>query len=211
MSNDNEVQHDIEDVKLEEEALKDTPEAELKKEILSKFGLNEEEHAEMIAKLLADKMEERKKLGTAIKQKRNWREKFNSVKPEEKKEVKTETKTELSQTDIDALVEKKLAEKLDSREIDSTELTDALKTEVKNYATLNKVSIKEALKSDYIQFQINKAKEAAEIDDASISNKHDKTKSNKNFKDMTPDDFDVSTEEGRKDWNAYKKYLASSK
>ena len=204
---------DTEDIKIEDEALKETTNEDLKKEIIEKYGFNEEDNEELIEKLLEDKLEERKKLGTAIKQKRNWREKFNTIKPEEKeikKEIKEEnkdSKISLSQTEIDALVEKRLNEKFDEKEIDSADLSDELKKEAKNYAKVNEVTIKEALKSDYIQYKIEKEKDKVEIDDASISNKHDKTKSNKNFKDMKISDFDVSTPEGRKEWSDYKKTL----
>lgn len=200
-----------EDVKIEEEVLKETPVEEIKKQVMEKYGVTEEANSELIDRLVKDKLEERKTLGTAIKQKRSWRDKFNSVKPEDKKEDKKEDKTILSQTEIDALVDKKLNEKLDAKEIDSTDLSDELKLEVKSYAAVNKVSIKEALKSEYILFRIGKVKEKTELDDASISNKHDKTTTSKNFKDMKAEDFDVTTEQGRKDWAEYKKHLGSMK
>ena len=203
---------DKDEVKVEEEALKETPMEEIKKEMIEKFGLTEEDNSELIDKLVNDKLEERKKLGTAIKQKRSWREKYVSIKPEdEKKEVKKETKKDFSQTDIDALVEQKLNERFIEKEIESAELSDELKAEVKSYAALNKVSIKQALNSEYIMFQVNKAKEKAELEDASIDSKHDKAKTNKNFKDMEMTDFDVTTEQGRKDWDEYKIYLKSMK
>ena len=192
-----------EEIKAEEEALLETQEEEIKKVVIEKFGLDEEANPELIAQIVADKLEERKKLSTAIKQKRSWRDKFNTIPKEKSKEdVKT-------QPDIDALVDKKLNEKLETKELESVELSDDLKAQIKSYAALNKVSIKQAIKSEYIQFQIGKEKEKAEIDDASISGKHDRVKSNRNFKDMAPEDFDVSTEQGLKDWEEYKKYLKS--
>jgi hypothetical protein len=200
MSDDTEM-IDTDDVKVEEEALKETPLDAIKSQIMDKYGFNEEDHSEIIAKMAEEKMEDKKKLSSAIKQKIKLREKFNAVKPVEKKEPAK------SDVDIDALVEAKLNEKLDAKEIESSDLSDDLKKQVKNYAKLNEVSIKEALKSDYIQYQVKKEEEKDEIDDASISSKHDKPKANKDFKNMDPKDFDVSSEEGRQQWEDYKQSL----
>jgi len=201
MSNDNE-NNDIEDVKVEEEALKETPLEAIKKQIMDKYGFTEEDHSDLIAKMAEEKMEDRKKLSSAIKQKIKLRDKIKASEP-----GKADEKIDKSKVDIDALIEQKVNEKLGNRELESANLSEDIKTQVKGYATLNKISISEAMKSDYIQYQITKAKEKEEVDDASISVKHDKVKTNKNFKDMNPSDFDVSTPEGRKEWEDYKKSL----
>lgn len=204
------------DVKAEDEALKEIPEDEIKNAVMEQYGITEEDNSELITKLVSDRVESNKTLSTAIKQKRNWRTKFDEIKPDEKKEEKKEdiTKQEnvkFTQEDIDKIVDQKLNDKLNEKEIDSIQFSDDFKEKVKSYAVINKVSIKKALESDYIKFEIKKEEEKAELEDAGISNKHDKTITNKNFKDMTPKDFDVTTEEGRKEWTAYKKQLGVSK
>ena len=178
MSDDNNQDLNADDVKAEDEALKEIPEDEIKTSVMEKYGINEEDNSELIDKLVADRLEDNKKLGTAIKQKRGWRTKFNDIKPEEKKEEKKEldiTKQDnvkFTQDDINKLVDKKLNEKLDEKEIDSATISDDLKVKVKNYAKVNEVSIKKAMDSDYIKFEIQREEDAADSDNASIDGKH---------------------------------------
>ena len=68
-----------------------------------------------------------------------------------------------------------------------------------------------ALESDYIKFEIQKEADDADTDAAGIDNKHDKTHTSKNFKDMKISDFDVTTKEGEEGWKRYKEYLKSIK
>ena len=97
-------------------------------------------------------------------------------------------------------------EELEQREVDALDLSDELKSEVTKYAKLNKVSIKEAAKSNYITFLKDEADKKAKSEEASISSTR-KTPAKKDYSDMSPKDFDPSTEEGRKEWGAYKNWL----
>jgi|GEM_PF-6178291 len=203
MSDDNE-NNDIEDVKVEEDALNETPLDAVKKQLMDKYGFNEAEHADLLAKMVEEKMEDRKKLSSAIKQKIKLRDKLKAFDQGSNKPV---IKKDDSDIDIDALVERKLNERLDAKELESTDYSDALKRQIKDYSKLNGVSIREALKSEYILYQVKRESEKSEIDDASISAKHDKQKASKNFKNMSPKDFDVKTPEGREEWELYKKSL----
>ncbi len=204
MSNDNDT-IDTEDVKVEEEALKETPTEEIKKEIIEKYGFDPEEHEELIEKLTNDKLEDRKRLSTAIKQKRSWRDKFKST---EKSVVKTdkEVKQKINPSDIDSLVEAKLNEKLREKEINDLDFDEEIKKQIETYAKVNNVGIKEATNSNYIKFLIKENKEKEVIDDATISNKHNKNKSVKNYDSMSFNDFDLTTKEGRKDYSEFMEY-----
>ena len=67
-----------------------------------------------------------------------------------KPEPKVEPTPKSAQTpDLDKLLD----EKFEKRELESLDISDELKKEVQTYAKLNKVSIKKALDSDYIQFK----------------------------------------------------------
>lgn len=206
-----------EEIKIEEEALKETPKEEVKNQVIEKYGLTEEDDSELIDKLVEDKLADKTTLGVAIKQKRTQRGEKNVLKeklekyekPGDKETPKKKDKT--SQEDIDELVGKKVDETLEERAITALDYSDDLKAEIKSYATINKVSVKETLKSDYIKFKITKEEEAEKLEDASISNKFDKTKASKNFESMTAKDFDVSTKEGREGFAEFKKYLNTKK
>lgn len=188
---------------LEESALTETSQDVVRKEMIEKHGLNETDHSTIIDSLVADKLEERKSLSVAIRQKIKYRTEL----AEEKKVVDKKLDVKFEPSDIDKLIDSKVSEKLEKKDLDSLEMSDVLKQEVKSYASLNKVSIKEALKSEYVQFQLSKEAEKANIDKASISSKHDKNWSSRDFKNMSPDDFDITTEEGKKGWAEYKSWL----
>lgn len=186
----------------EDEALKETPDDEIKKSIIETYGFDEEIDTEVISKLVEKRKEEQKNLSTAISQKRKWREKAQKgEKPEEKPQVQpVEPKEE--QLSVSQVVQGEL----EKRDIDSLELSDELKEEVKSYAKLNNVSVKKAFNSDYIQFKKGKEDEKATTENASIKSTH-KTMANSNFSKMTPADFDLSTEEGREDYKGFKAWV----
>lgn len=105
-----------------------------------------------------------------------------------------------------SLDEQKLNELLDKRELDSLELSDELKSEAKNYAKLNNVSIKKALSSDYISFLKEKDERKARLDEASLGGKG-KAPVKTNFSaDTKPTDFDMETEEGKARFEKWKEW-----
>jgi hypothetical protein len=122
-----------------------------------------------------------------------------------KLQTKPEPKTETKQDDINNLVASQVNEVLERRELDSLELGDQLKEEVKIYAKMNNVSIKQAMNSSYIQFKVNEAKTEARNEDASILSTHKNTK--RDYSNMSPSDFDCTTEQGVKDFEEYKKFV----
>lgn len=189
---------DAEAIKAEETALKGVDQSEVRKSVIEKYGLDEDANADLIEALTKDKLEEQKKFSTVIKQKRSWREKANekanSVQPVVKQEVTSNTGNFVTK------------EELEQRDIDSLELSDELKTEVKRYAKLNSVSIKEASSSSYISFLKEKEVAKAKNEEASIGNKR-VSQTKKDFSEKSPNDFDRSTPEGRKEWDEYKAWL----
>jgi len=190
-------------IQAEKEQLKETPESEVRDSLIEKYGLDELEQSDLIESLVKDKLEDRKKLSNVIGQKINWREKAQSS--EQKPEVKPQAQpNSFSREDI----LKEVEEKMEMKELESLELSDELKTEVKSYAKVNSVSYREALKSPYMQFRKKEADDQIKAEDASISSKH-KTMAKRDFSEMSPADFDLTTEEGRNGWEEYKKTLKS--
>lgn len=195
-----------EEKSLEEEALKETEDDEVRSKVVEDLGLDENEDTELIDKIVAGKTEEQKKLSTAIKQKRSWRDKAQAPK-EQKEEVKPpQPSGQITKEELLKEVDTKVDERLRKQELDSLELSDELKEEVKSLAELKKMSVKEVLDSPYIQFRKQEEEKLEQNDKASIGSKH-RTGAKLDYKDMKPTDFDMSTEEGRKDFHEYEKIL----
>jgi len=181
----------------DEEEIKETGEDELRQEITEKYGLDELEQADLIDQLVEDHMEVKKKLSTAIKQKRKWREEAQKKVPP--KEEKSEEK---SPSDIERLID----ERFDQRELETSDLSDEIKKEVQAYAKARGIRIKSALDSEYIGFLKEKEEQKKKEEEASTSFKR-KSQAGRDFSKMSPKDFDLSTGEGQKEFEEYKKWL----
>lgn len=184
---------------------------EIKSEVTEKFGLDADSQGEIIEKIANDTLEFQKKLGTAIKQKakhrteaenmRKGKEYYKQIaKPKSKEEGKQTPKN----TDDNSEV-KSMKKELDQLKLDALgDYSSDILKKVKQYAKLEKISYKEALKSDYVQSKIEAEKKAKEEDDASLS-PNDVKITKKNVGKIDPGKIDTSTEEGQKQWDAYKK------
>jgi len=181
----------------DEEEIKETEEDEVRQQIIEKYGLDEIEQPDLIDQLVEDNKEFRKKLSTAIKQKRNWREKAKKAVPPT--EEKTEEKPP---SDIERLID----ERFNQRELEASDLSDELKKEVQAYAKVQGIRIKEALNSDYVGFLKEKEEQKKKEEEASTSFKR-KSQAGRDFSKMSPKDFDLSNEEGQKEFEEYKKWL----
>ena len=181
----------------DEENIRETEEDEIRGQIIEKYGLDELENIDLIDQLVEDDKEYRKKLSTAIKQKRKWREEAQKKVPP--KEEKGEEK---SPSDIERIID----ERFDQRELEASDLGDELKKEAQVYAKARGIRIKEALGSDYIGFLKEKEEQKKKEEEASTSFKR-KSQAGRNFSKMSAEDFDVSTEEGQKEFEEYKKWL----
>ena len=85
-----------EELKEEEEALKESKDEEIRSQIVEKYGLDEDLNGETIDKLVEDFKEQRKIFGKAIRQKRDWREKAVSLSQKPKEEPKNPPKEDKS-------------------------------------------------------------------------------------------------------------------
>ena len=181
----------------DEEEIKETGENEIRQQIIEKYGLDEIEQPDLIDQLVEDHFENKKKLSTAIKQKRKWRE--EAQKKVSSKEEKSEEK---SPSDIERLID----ERFDQRELDISDLSDELKKEVQAYAKVQGIRIKDALNSEYIGFLKGKEEQEKKEEEASTSFKR-KSQAGRDYSKMSPKDFDLTTEEGQKGFEEYKKWL----
>lgn len=211
--NKNDIVVSPDELKADEEIQKGVSEDELKGKVAEEFGLNPETDSEMIDKLVAKEKSNHEKLSNAIKQKITWREKAQTAfkKPENGKGNDPNKET----PDVGELVDSKLKEILEARDLESLELSDDLKAETKLMAQLKGISVREAAKLPYILSR----KEEAEREER-IKNATPKRSGSGGYvsnidpsKPLNPEDFDLSTEEGRKSWNearaAREKYRSS--
>lgn len=170
-------------------------------EVISDDNTGEDETLEKDVNL----EEANKKLFARAKKAENelkaYKEKETQQKPEVKPELKPEPKEDLSK-----LIDQKVEEKLSEKDLNSLEVSDETKESIKSYAKANGLSIQKALKSDYFSFLKEKEEKAKEIENASIGGKRG-APAIKDFSKITPDDYDLTTEEGRKGWEEYKNNL----
>lgn len=121
------------------------------------------------------------------------------------KKLKDQPKAEEKKPDAQ-VDESKINAILDKRDLESLDLSDELKREVQNYAKLNNVSVKKALSSDYIQFQKEKHEKKERAEEASLGSKG-KAPLKKDYSTAKPEDFDLRTDEGRKEFAKYEEHL----
>ena len=212
---DEELKVTPEELEADKEFQKEVAEDELRSKIAEDLGIDPEEQSELLDKLVEREKSYREKLSGAIKQKINWRER--ALKASEKpKENPEEGKTQ-DLPDIESLIEKKLAERLEAKELEELALPDELKAEVKDLAKLKGISVREAAQLPYIQARREEIEREEKIKNATPkrSNKGSYAMNIDPSKPLNPEDFDFSTEEGIKAWKearaARQRYLAQQK
>ena len=196
---ENNLDQSPEELKAEEEIIKnEVTDDQLKAKVVEEFGLNPETDNEMIEKLVEKEKTHHKKLSDTIRQKISWRAKATSNKPSDEKSKDGTLKEE----DIAKLVDQRIAE----RELGALELPDDLKAEIKDLAKLKNITVAEASKLPYIQNRIEEVKTEERIKSGTPkrTNANGKTVLIDASKPLNPDDYDLSTEEGRKSWNEAK-------
>lgn len=189
----------------EEELLKETPADELRQSVIEKFGLDEDANNELIDKLVEEADNQRKTVSKAIKQKRAWREKAEAQKEQKIEEKpKPEIKPEVKPKEDDlSVIDQRLDERFEERELDSLDLSDEGKKDIKAYAKAANLKVKQVVKTDYFKFLKDKEDAAKKVEEASIGGKRG-APTKKEFTSAKPTDFDLSTEEGQKEYEEYK-------
>lgn len=193
-----------EEQKLENEALEgaNVKDEDLRKKLAEDFGVDPEEQSEILDKLVAREKENRKRLSKAIEQKKTWRSKAEKAAPPENRTDKLQTPEQ-----IDAMVDKRL----DEREFDRLDLSDDLKEEARKLAKAQGIPLMDAAKDPYIAFKKTEKEKEKKLERATPrpSGKGFYSNNVDTSKPLDPNDYDFSTEEGRKAWDqakaAYKK------
>ena len=203
-----------EEQKAEEEAQQEVKDDELKETLAKEFELDPETDEEFLNKLVEREKSQRERLSGAIKQKISWREKAQKASGEPKDTPgKGDTPKDGGEPDIDKLVDQKLAERFDARELETLELTDELKEEVKDLAKLKGISVREAAKLPYILSRKEEVEQEERIKKATPkrSKKGSFVSNYDPAKPLNPEDFDFDTKEGIEAWKEAKKARAKYK
>ena len=187
-----------EELAAEQEALQENKEDEIRASIITEYGFDEVDDVDRIEKLVAKEMEHSKKLSSAIGQKIKWR--TEATKPKET----TPPQGKKDNVVLDPeTIKRTVNETLELRDLESLEYPKELKAEIQKISTTLGISTKQALKDPYIVFKISEYEKENKMDEASISRTNKSGTKGSSFDN--PPDVDMSTEEGRKKWEEWKK------
>lgn len=176
-------------------------EAQIREEIVTATGLDPESNAEAIDVLVQREVRHKGQLSKAIDQKASWREKAQAQTEPQAQPNSTKTQD----VDIDALVDQKLKQHLEDRDLRELSLPEELEAEVKKVAKMNGISVKDAAKDEYFQFRKNQYEKAERIRKATPqggATPHAAVIDPS--KPLNMSDFDFSTPEGREQWEKAK-------
>lgn len=183
-----------EELEAEKQHLGEVKEDEVRDSVIKEFGFDPEADKERIDKLVAREMDHKKTVSTAIKQKIGYRTKFQeSTKTPPAKPAQEERPDVGSQ--IEAALEKD--------RLDSMEYPDDIKAVIKNVAKVNGISVRKAVADPYVQSRIETWKKDSGADEAAVNRTNKGGKGGSAGDDEIPD-FDLTTEQGRKDWDKWK-------
>lgn len=188
-----------------DEKVVEVKEEELRASVITEYGFSETDDKERIDKAVARErklIDERNgAIGQKIKHRTDFEEykKSNPPKAEPPQEKKPEEKG-LSKEDVDAQVNSAL----DKSFLDDQGFPEDVRKVIENVAKLNGVSAKEAAKDPYAAAKIETWKKQKESDDAALSRKNRADGGGGAADPNEIPDFDLSTEQGRKDYDAWK-------
>ena len=191
----------LEEQKAEAEISKEVNEDEIRERLAEELGVDPDEQSDLLEKLVEREKSYHERLSGAIKQKINWRTKAQASEKTQSKSVESKSRSE-ELPDIEEVVERKLAERLEARELESLNLSDDLKTEVKDLAKLKGISVREAAQLPYIKSRVEEVEREERVKAAipKRSNKGSYATSFDPSKPLDPEDFDFNSEEGIKAW-----------
>ena len=198
-----------EEKQAEAKALEEVKDDEVRSGVIEDYGLDEDDDAELIEKIVKNTLGEKKALSTAIRQKikqraenQDLRKKYEGDEKNKIDKNKEADKEKLDQDDLNTILDKRDRD----RDLDALDVSDELKQEIEFYAKTKKLSVKKALESSYIGFLKTKEDKAKEEEEAGAGSES----GTRNIKNLDKIEnprkaFDLSTEEGQKQYAEWKK------
>lgn len=204
---------DIQKEKQEEEELlkktKEQKEEEVKAAIISEYGLDPVDNEALIASLTKNRIEDMKRFGELVGQKRKHRE-AREIAEAKLKELETDPSKKGATPQAPAFTKEEILKEAEDRafarmqesQFDSSDLPDDIKAEVKSLAKMKGLSFAKALEDPYIKFKINEAVKDGKITEAAISrtNRSATTEAKEEGLTDSMKKFDLNTPEGRQAW-----------
>jgi hypothetical protein len=191
---------DIEDIKVSEAEIAEEAEAqaqleedEIREAVIADLGIEDNDaNKDLIDKLVERETGHRTKLSKAVGQKIKYRTLAGGKTQAPGGSKKTET------VDPAKLVEEKFMQ----RDLDEMDHSDKVKDQIKKIATMQDISIRKAEQDPYIQHMIAEEVRQKSVHDAAKGGKgHSKSGTIIDVsKPLDVSQFDLSTEEGRKEW-----------
>ena len=189
-----------EELEQEQIALHLPKEEEVRASVISEFGFDEELDTDKIDKAVAKEMAHKTDIVKVVGQKIKYRDLAN--KPKETTPPAPQVK--IDPDEIGKVVDGKLKETLEQRDLDALDYSDELKSEIKRIAQIAG-SVKQALKDPYIVFKIESYEKEEKVKEATISRTH-KSGSSKEFDVNNPPPFDpadiAGSDKAMEEWTA---------
>lgn len=196
-----------EELAAEDAAIADPKADEIRLSVIEKYGLDEDEQPDLIDKITADVIAQRKSFGKVVHQKRTYRD----LATGKKVDLKKDDNKNLTAEEIRKQAKDDLIEEFAKRDLEGLDVSDKLKDEIKKIAKFENISISQASKNPYIVFLKSQEDADKKMENATISRKPNGTKVVVDTtKPLNPSDFDMSTAEGRKLWDDAKKARKNS-
>jgi hypothetical protein len=182
------------EIEAEKEHLSEVKEDDIRSQIISEYGFDEESDKERIDKLVSKEVDYKKSLSKTIAQKIKYRDEFKKLKPQ----VDTDKSKDTS-VDFD----KKLAEALEKRDLESLEYPDELKKVISQIAKVNETSVKKATEDPYVKAKIDAWQKQKDAEETALG-RNNKSSSKERFDPETPPDVDMTTKEGVAAYDTWK-------
>jgi hypothetical protein len=188
-----------EDLAAEKTYTSEVKEDAVREEVIKEYGFDTEADKEKIEKAVKREMDHRVKLSKAVGQKIKYRGMVPATPPKPSKDD--------DEKDFDT----RLQEGLDKRELDDMEYPDTIKDTIKRVAKINGTGVKKALADPYVAAQISAWKKENGADDVALGRGgKQNTPGGEGDVDLTPPNVDLSTEEGRKTYDAWKEKMKAA-
>jgi hypothetical protein len=188
----------------EEELLKPSKEEEVRAKVIEKFGLDEVDHAALIDNLVKDRLEDQKRFGEVVGQKRKIRDERDELK-------KQATAPKKEAVDPDEVLKKAteaVKQEFEQRDLNDLGLPDEIKAEVQAIAKAKNISVRQAAQEPYIKFKKDEWEKEQKTNEAAIS-RNNKTAATQTFDPAKPPKLDPSidpnTKEGQEAIAKYRK------
>ena len=181
--------------------LSEIKEDEIRTNIISEFGFDAEKDKEQIDKLVEKEKGHRTKLSTAIGQKIKYRDSLGidptTGKPKEAPKSKSDERP----------VDDVITERLEKERLEDMPYPDDLKEKISKVAKINGVSVRKAVSDPYIATLITKWQKDKDAEEVALGRKNKTGKGESADEIDALNDIDVSTPEGRKEYDAKKAAL----